>query len=111
MEETALNNLDEETNELSKKSKRELINIKIDDTNILKNTEIFIGKELEKEMKSFNLTPNSVQLSPFFDSVKKFHKTACKYLKKYFETSMKSDVLDNMSALSRSRSICSLAGS
>jgi hypothetical protein len=95
--ETELNNLDEETNEISKKAKRELIDVIVDTTNLLKNTQIFIGQEVEKEIKSFGLNPRSGQLTCLFESVQRFHITACKFLQKYFSTALKSTVMDNMS--------------
>ena len=60
---------------------------------------IFIGQEVEKEIKGFGLTPKSVQLKWFFDVVKKFYVTACKYLQKYFALPLKSVSMVNMSAL------------
>ena len=110
VQETELQNLDEETNEMSKKSGRELLKVELEDSKLLKNSEIFIGRDVEKEIKALGLSPSSVQLAPLFESIKKFHKTACSYLQKYFVTALKSDVLENMSALAPRRQKHALTG-
>ena len=53
---------------------------------------MFIGQEVEKEIKALGLSPKSVQLTWFFDEVKRFHTTACKYLQKYFAAQTKSEI-------------------
>ena len=100
VKEEIVSNLDEETNEISKKSGRELLNIKVEGDNILKNTHIFIGQEVEKEIRALGLSPYSKQLNWFFEMVRTFHSTKIIFLKKYFEIAIKSSALNNTSALS-----------
>ena len=110
LDESELSTLDEETNELSKKTKTELVNLDIDEAKKLSDNELFIGREVEKEIKALGLSPKSPQLTWLFDSARKFHITACEYLKKYFKLGLSSIVLDNMAALSPSRQSHILTG-
>ena len=85
---------------MSKKTTRELADLVVSKSNLLGNTRIFISRSVENEIKTLGLTPRSVQLNWLFESVQKFHVTACKFLQKYFSTGLKSTAMDNMSALS-----------
>ena len=100
VKEEFINNLDEENNDISKKSGHELLNVVVDEKTFLDNKDLFIGHEVEKEIKQLGLRPSSVQLSWLYDIVRNFHKTVVKFLQKYFTTALKSSVMDNMSALS-----------
>lgn len=102
IKEELLTNLDEENNEVTKKTSRELLNIEVTDKTLLENHALFIGKEVEKEIKALGLRPSSPQLHWLFSMVKAFHKTVSKYLIKYFSTGLKSSIMDNMSGLSPS---------
>ena len=102
LEESELSTLDEETNELSQKSKKELVNIDIEKAKKLSDNKLFIGKEVEKEIKALGLSPKSPQMTWLFDSARKFHITACNFLQKYFKLGLSSIIMDNMSALSPS---------
>ena len=110
LEESELSILDDETNELGKKSKTELVNLDIDEAKKLPDTKLFIGNEVEKEIKALGLSPKSPQLTWLFSSARKFHITACKFLKKYFRLGLSSIVLDHFSALSPSRQSHVLTG-
>ena len=100
VKEELLTNLDEETNVVSKKTSHELLNIEVKDRNMLENQDIFIGTEVEKEIKALGLHPSSPKIQWLFDMARKFHKTVCKFLIKYFATGLKSSIMDNMSGLS-----------
>ena len=100
VKEELINNLDKESNDISRKTGRELLNVDVDENAYLTNKDIFIGQEVEKEIKQLGLKPSSVQLSWLFEIVRSFHKTVVKFLQKYFDTPLKSSVMDNMSALS-----------
>ena len=100
LDESELTKLDEETDELRKKSKKELVNLDLDKARTLTDKELFIGQDVEKEIKSFGLTPSSPQLAWFFTAVRKFHMTACRYLQKYFKKGLSSIIMENMTALS-----------
>ena len=82
------------------KSKKELVNIDLEKEKTISNKELFIGQEVEREIKSFGLTTSSPQLAWLFTSVRKFHMTAWKYLQKYFKKSLGSTIMENMRALS-----------
>ena len=69
----------------------------------LSEKEIFVGNEVSKDIKALGLTPSSSQLSWFYDSVKKFHVTAFKYMIKYFSKSLRSPIMNNFSALGQSK--------
>jgi hypothetical protein len=88
---------------ISKKSGRELLYIKVDKDTMLENKELFVGQEVEKELRQLGLKPTSAQLSWLFEMARSFHKTTVEFLQKYFETGLKSPVMDNMSALSPHR--------
>ena len=100
VKEELINNLDKESNDISRKTGRELLNVDVDENAYLTNKDIFIGQEVEKEIKQLGLKPSSIQLSWLFEIVRSFHKTVVKFLQKYFDTPLKSSVMDNMSALS-----------
>ena len=92
-----------EGEEIVRKTKSELIKIDVDNTKLLTNKEIFIGRECPTEIRSLGLSPSSSKLSWFYDKVKTFHKTAVKYLLKYFSTALASPILDCFTALSPSK--------
>ena len=61
LEESELDNLDFEDNTASK-SARELVNLDVDSADTLGPKYIFIGDEVEKEIKKIYLNPKSAQL-------------------------------------------------
>ena len=100
MDESELLTLDDETDELVKKSKKELVNIDLEKAQTVSDKELFIGQDVEKEIKSLGLSPISPQLAWLFTAVRKFHLTACKFLQKYFKKCLSSSIMKNMAALS-----------
>ena len=97
-DESEINTLTED-DELKRKSRRQLINLDIEAAKQLDNKKMFIGQNAEKEIKSLGLTPSSPTLSWFFDSVRRYHLTACKFLLKYFKAPLSSSIIANMAAL------------
>ena len=102
LDESELSILNDDTDELVKKPKKELVNIDLDKAKKLKDKELFVGQEVEKEIKCLGLSPSSPQLSWLFEAARKFHMTACSYLQKYFKLGLSSIVMDNMTALAPS---------
>ena len=100
LDESELSTLDDETNVMSKKSKKELVNIDVVQAKKLPNTELFVGREVEKELKALGLSPKSPQTAWLYESAQKFHTTACEFLKKYFKLGLSSIIMENMSGLS-----------
>lgn len=96
---SVINTLDEDDN-LERKSRRELMNVDLDEAMKLSKKNIYIGHRVEQEIKKLGLSPSSSQLSWFFEAVEKFHLKVCSDLKKYFKTALTSDVIENLSALS-----------
>ena len=97
-DETEINQLDE-NDQLKRKSRKELINLDIESAKKLDNKRIFIGQNVEKLIKSLGLSPTSPALTWFFEAVRRYHLTACKYLQKYFRTPLGSSIIANLSAL------------
>ena len=60
---------------------------------------IFVGNDVEKEIRKLGLRPTSPQLSWFYKKVRNFHLTACEYLQKYFKSTLTSSVLESAAAL------------
>ena len=88
-----------ENDELKRKSRKQLIHLDIEAAKKLDNKRVFIGQNVEKEIKSLGLSPTSSSLSWFFDAVQRYHLTACKYLQKYFTAPLGSSIIANMAAL------------
>ena len=93
-----LNNLDAKE-ELVRKPTVEIVNLEIDEAEVLPNKKIFVGQEVNKELKSLGLSPQSVQIKWFYEKVKTFHVTAAKFLLKYFKVALSDEAMDNMVAL------------
>lgn len=87
-----------ENNELKIKSRKQLIHLDIEAAKKLDNKRVFIGQNVEKEIKSLGLSPTSSSLSWFFDAVQRYHITACKFLQKYFTAPLSSSIIANMAA-------------
>ena len=100
VKEEYINNMDQESEEITKKCGRELLEIVVDDDSLLSNKKLFIGFEVEKELKQFGLKPTSPQIEWLFDMARNFHLTVIQYLVKYFDTALKNSRMDNMSGLS-----------
>ena len=89
VDESELNNLAEDSDEITRKSKRELVELDLDNAKLLSKKKIFIGAETEKELKALGLTPDSDQIGWFYKQVTNFHITTGKFLQKYFKTALK----------------------
>ena len=100
LDESELSEIVDDSDDLQKKSKKELVAIDLEKARKLNKKEIFIGQEVEKELKCLGLSPSSPQLTWLLESVEKFHLTACKFLQKYFKQGLSSSVMDHMTALS-----------
>ena len=85
--------------DLTRKSREELINIDLEKAKKLSSKEMFLGQEVEKEIKDLGLKPNMPQMSWLIDSGGKFHLEACKYLQKYFKTTLSNPVINYLSGL------------
>lgn len=103
VDESELNNLNQDTEELSKKPTRELIDMNLDNVKMLSNKKMFVGHEVEKELKSLGLNPKSSQIQWLYEKVKLFHITAAKYLVKYFKKPLKDISMENMIGLAPSK--------
>ena len=103
VDESELNNLAEDSDEITRKSKRELVELDLDNAKLLSKKKIFIGAETEKELKALGLTPDSDQIGWFYKHVTNFHITTGKFLQKYFKTALKDLAMSNMIALDPKR--------
>ena len=102
-DETVYNDLDSDTNEVRSKSRFELIEIDPNSAKKLDVKQMFVGSEVNKELRALGLKPSSSQLSWFYLSVAMFHITAVIYMIKYFSKSLRSPIVDNFSALGQSK--------
>ena len=98
LDDSEFNELDEDGN-LVRKSIHKLLNIDLETAKKLSDKHMFIGTEVEKEIKALGLTWNSKQMKWFFDEVRKYHLEACKYLIKYFRTTLSNPVITYLSGL------------
>ena len=89
-----INELDEEKN-LVRKSRDKLINIDLEQAKKLSDKEMFVGSEVEKELKALGLRWNSRQVKWLYEAVRKFHLEACKYLLKYYRTTLSNPVISD----------------
>ena len=99
IDESELNNLNEESEEITRKSRRELVELDVDNVKLCSKKHTFISAETEKELKALGLNPNSEQMDWFFKQVVSYHITASKFLQKYFKTALKDLAMANMAAL------------
>ena len=99
--ETEVKKLDEQGNveKFSKKSGRDLLKVAITPEVLLNERKMFVGDEVQKEMRELGLTPTSPQLSWFMKLAQTFHTTVVTNLQKYFETALKSEAMVSMSGL------------
>ena len=99
--EEKLKNLDDEGNDdtFSKKSGRELLQVAITPEVLLSEKKMFVGNEVQKDIKDLGLTPTSPQLSWLMKMVQTFHTTVATNMQKYFETALKSEAMVSMSGL------------
>ena len=103
LEETEFSNLDFETNEVSNKSRKELIVIDVKKAKKVTRQNMFIGAEATKEIRSMGLSRDSKKLDWFYESVTKYSVTAIEYLQKYFAAPLQSTVMECFSALGQSK--------
>ena len=89
----------DEKDELVLKSKKDLAVLDLIKTDTLNEKTIFVGNDVEKEIRKLGLRPTSPQLSWFYKKVRNFHLTACEYLQKYFKSTLTSSVLESAAAL------------
>ena len=101
--EVEFEDLDDEANTVSRKTGYDLLEVEVTSDTLLKNKKIFVGQGVEKEIKALGLSPTSPQISWLYEVVRQFHKTVVTFLKKYFDTPLKSSTMDNMSALAPGR--------
>ena len=101
LDDSEINELDEDGN-LVRKSRDKVINIDLNEAKKLSNNKVFIGREVEKEIEAMGLTPKKPQLRWFFDLVRKCHLEACKYMLKYFKTTLSNPVVSYLSGLNPS---------
>ena len=101
LEDKVFNNLDGE--EVTKKSRKELVSIDVTEAPKLTRKRIFIGTDCVQFIKKLGLTPDSKQLDWFMMSVKKFHIKAIEMLRKYFGIILRSSIAEDMSALSQKK--------
>ena len=101
LEDKVFNNLDGE--EVTKKSRKELVSIDVTEAPKLNRKRIFIGSDCVQFIKKLGLTPDSKQLDWFMKSVKNFHIKAIEMLQKYFGIILRSSIAEDMSALSQKK--------
>ena len=65
----------------------------------LKNKKVFLGAEVDREIRNLGLNPDSPQVKWLLDGARRFHVTSCKYLIKYFSKALTSVAMDNMGGL------------
>ena len=76
-----------DADEFVRKPVQDLIELDITEVEKLSNKQLFVGQEVNKEIRNFGLTPDYVQLKWFFDNVKTYHR--CQVPSKIFQICIK----------------------
>ena len=100
VDESELTVYDEGSDEIKRKTRKELANLDVTTLKTRPEKSIFIGRETTNYMKTLGLTPTSKQLAWFYEKVRKFYQTAIKYLLKYYGKALRSDLMESFTALS-----------
>ena len=103
LDESEVNVYSEDRDSMERKDRLDLLKVDVETAKLLKNKKMFIGDEAEKYLRKLGLRPDSKQVEWFFESVRRFHKSAILRMQKYFKTALQSSVMANLSALSPSR--------
>ena len=99
VDESELTVYDEGSDEIKRKTRKELANLDVNTLKVLSEKSIFIGRDTTNYMKTLGLSPTSKQLAWFYEKVRKFYQTAIKYLLKYYGKALRSDLMESFTAL------------
>ena len=76
LDESEVNVYSEDRDSMERKDRLDLLKVDVETAKLLKNKKMFIGDEAEKYLRKLGLRPDSKQVEWFFESVRRFHKSA-----------------------------------